>query len=78
MIITTHGKTDPLFKGVARHSGMRLVFFGQTLEQVKAKEQRWLLENMPVSQPRERKRPALRVISGGRGNQSKQVNHNKG
>ncbi len=65
MIITPHGKKDPLFKGVARHQGVRLVFFGWTLAQVKAKEQQWLFENMPVSQPRERKRHALRVIDGG-------------
>ena len=63
MIITSHGKKDLLFKGAAKHNGIKLVFFGWSPEHVQGKEQEWLLKHMPLSQPRERKRPTLKLVS---------------
>lgn len=66
MITTQHGTKDPLFKGVAKHNGINLVFFGWSPEHVKLKESQWLEENMPVSKPIERQRPQLRLVAGGK------------
>lgn len=67
MIITQHGKKDPLFKGVAEHQGQPLVFFGWNARQVQLKESEWLLANRTAaSEVREKKRPVLRVINGGK------------
>ena len=66
MIVTVHGKKDPLFKGVARHNGTNLVFFGWSLKHVKLKESQWLEQNAPVAESREKQRPQLRLVVGGK------------
>lgn len=68
MIITQHGKKDPLFKLVAKACGRRVVFFGWSEGHVRRKHQEWLLAHQPVRPARvvERKVPALRLIAGGR------------
>lgn len=66
MIVTAHGKKDPLFKGVAKHNGITLVFFGLSPEHVKLKESQWLEQNAPVAEPREKQRPQLRLVVGGK------------
>lgn len=66
MIVTMHGKKDPLFKGVAKHNGIKLVFFGWSPEHVKLKESEWLAQNMPVNEKRERQRPQLKLVAGGK------------
>lgn len=67
MIVTQHGKKDPLFKKAVTHNGVSLVFFGWSFEHVKQKEEEWLLANQPVgSKVIEKKRPELRVINGGK------------
>lgn len=68
MIITIHGKKDPLFKGVAKHNGIGLVFFGWSAKHVQRKEKEWLIQNMPVANVRVIERPRLRVIAGGKRN----------
>ena len=66
MIITSHGTKDPLFKGVAKHNGMKLVFFGWSVQHVQLKEQEWLIQNMPIANVWVTERPQLRVINGGK------------
>ena len=66
MKITWHGKRQDFVKGVARHNGQGLVFFGDNVKHVQRLEREWLLVNMPASEAREKKRPSLRVIEGGK------------
>ena len=66
MIITQHGTKDRLFKGVTKHNGIGLVFFGWSAKHVQRKEKEWLIQNMPVANVRVIERPKLRVINGGK------------
>ena len=60
MIITQHGKTSPILKGVAIHSGKKLVFFAWDRDQLLSKERAWLNNNRPARV--ERKRPVMRLV----------------
>ncbi len=66
MIITKHGTKKTFYKGLAKHAGIKLAFFGHSKEQVQASEKQWLREHMPELTAREMARPALRVVKGGR------------
>jgi len=66
MIITQHGKENPLFKRAVTHNGIALVFFGWSPEHVRLKECQWLEQNAPVQQARVKTRPALRLLAGGK------------
>jgi len=59
MIITQHGKTAPILKGVAIHSGKKLVFFAWDRDQLMSKERAWLAQN---GKARQRSRPMLRLV----------------
>ena len=55
MIITKHGETDPLYKGVVHRGSMTLIFFGWSAEHVQRKAAEWLLIHEPV-------RPSLKLV----------------
>lgn len=66
MLITKHGKKDPLFKGVSAFNasnGKPAVFFGWTKRHVIRKEAEWLEVAMPVSEARDQRKPLLRLVS---------------
>lgn len=66
MIVTEHGRTDKLYKGVTVHNGQRLTFFGISRAHVFRKELEWIDKNMEPLNQAQKARPVLRVIEGGR------------
>lgn len=66
MIIKQSGVERPFFMGTVTINGIKLTWFSETPGVIERKESEWRELNAPVSESREKQRPQLRLVVGGK------------